>query len=251
VVDEEYIFTLMGISEDNWVNLMIQKSFVPRNLNDYINSFTLKSLDEIVAFAANTSGSSSFANIYYYPIEGATDIRYYETDNVISGVETDLNNYRRIFLTSGEVYGGELNAFSRSDSAESWCIVTYVVNDELYTSKPIKIKIETNTTEWSNVLKEEIDFSVSLKPKFIWDDDNIDNTRYFQIVTDATNTFLSGNFVLDPLTKSFQYDESVGSHIGGETPPELIPNESYKFIVMGLSEDNWVDLVIQKSFIME
>lgn len=249
VVDEEYIFTMMGISEDNWVNLMIEKSFVPRNLDEYVASFSLKLLDEVIAFAANTSGSNSFSNIYYYPIEGATDIRYYETDNV-SVVETDLTNYRRVFLTSDEVYGGKLSRFSRSNTAESWCIVTYVVDGNLYTSKPIKIKIASNPTEWSSEIQIPIDFSESLKPKFTWEDDNIDNTRYFQIVTDVTGNFLSGNFTSNT-DKTFQYDESVTSRIDGETPPALIFDDSYKFILMGLSEDNWVDLVIQYSFIVQ
>jgi hypothetical protein len=248
VEDEEYIFSMMGVSQDNWVNLFIQKSFVPRNLEEYIASNATSSLNEITAFAASASGSTSFSYIYYYPITGATDIRYYETTGTALD-ENNYTNYRRIFLTDTAVYGGKLSRFSRLNSQESWCVVTYLVAGKLYTSKPIRLKNQTKSTEWLSDVTTT--FLQTLVPQFTWADGTIlDNTAYFQIVSDASDEFLSGTFTTD---KMFQYniDTNVTETINTETPPILVINDTYNITVMGLSDDNWVNLVHQTSFIVQ
>jgi hypothetical protein len=96
-----------------------------------------------------------------------------------------------------------------------------------------------------------IDTSKTLEPIFTWVDGTyIENAAYFQVFTDSESNFLSGTFTTE---KTFQYYNTLNviTNINVETPPVLILNDEYKFTLMGLSEDNWVNLMIQKSFIAQ
>jgi len=42
--------------------------------------------------------------------------------------------------------------------------------------------------------------------------------------------------------------DNVVLNITRETPPQLDPEQSYQFTLMGVSEDNWVNLLVQKEF---
>ena len=77
-----------------------------------------------------------------------------------------------------------------------------------------------------------------------------ENAAYFQVFTDSESNFLSGTFTTE---KTFQYYNTlnVTTNINLEIPPVLILNDEYKFTLMGLNEDNWVNLMIQKSFIAQ
>lgn len=248
VEDTEYLFTMMGVSEDNWVNLVIQKNFIPRNLEEYIEANEEKTIETATAFAASSSTSQSLSYIYYYPLTGATERRYYETESALVD-ENDFSNYRRVNLTEETVYGGKLRRYSRTEDAETWCIVTYVIDNVLYKSDPIKINNQSKPTEW--LTEVDIEFTETLKPKFTWSDGIYsDNIQYFQLISDADNVFVSGTFTTE---KTFQYYDTanVTETINLETPADLILNDEYKFTLMGLSNDNWVNLVIQESFIVE
>ena len=249
VEDTEYLFTMMAVSEDNWVNLVIQETFIPKNLQEYLDENSSKTIKSSLAFAASSNSSQSLSYVYYYPLVGASDMRYYETDNV-SVDENNFSNYRRKDLTDEAVYGGKLRRYSRSDDdTESWCIVTYIIDEVLYKSEPIKIKNQTKATEWLSDVT--IDVSERLKPKFTWTDGSIqENEQYLQIFTDSDSDFVSGTFTTEKMFK--YYDSSnVTATINLETPPDLVLNEEYNFTVFGLSSDNWVNLVIQESFIAE
>ncbi|WP_343330622.1 hypothetical protein [Polaribacter staleyi] len=248
VEDTEYLFTMMAISADNWVNTVIEETFIPRNLQEYLDFNSEKTLEKATAFAASASESESLSYIYYDHLVGASDMRYYETDD-LDVDENDFSQYRRKNLSDGAVYGGELRRYSRTDTKESWCIVTFVVGDKLYKSAPVKIKIVNRPTEWLTDIT--IDFPETLKPKFTWVDGKYkESTNYLQVITDSGSTFLSGTFTEE---NTFQYyiDTNVIAKINLETPADLIFDDEYNVTVMGISEDNWVNLVIQESFIVE
>ena len=248
VEDTEYLFTMMAISDDYWVNTVILESFVPRNLEEYVALNSTKTIESALAFAASSSGSQSLSYIYYDFLTGSSAMRYYETDNTLVD-ENDFSNYRRKMLTDEAVYGGELRRYNRTDDAESWCIVTYIIDETLHISNPVKIKNQTRPTEWFTDLT--IDASESLMPIFTWTDGSyVENVEYLEIITDADSDFLSGTFTED---KMFQYYDTsnVTSKINLETPEALILNEDYKITVMGLSDDFWVNLMIQETFTAE
>jgi hypothetical protein len=237
---------MMGVSDDNWVNLVIQETFIPRNLEEYLEVNSEKTIETATAFAASSSSSQSLSYIYYYPLSGATSKRYYETDN-LSVDETDLSNYRRVDLSDADVYGGKLKRYSRTDDDESWAIITYIIDDVLYKSEPIKIQNQTKPTEW--LTEVTIEYPETLKPKFTWSDET-DSSQYFQLISDSDDVFLSGTFTEE---KTFQYYDlsNVISTINLETPADLVLDDEYKFTLMGLSNDNWVNLIIQESFTAE
>ena len=246
--DTEYLFTTMGISEDNWVNTIIQKTFIPRNLEEYLQSNATKTKDVATAFAASNSASQNITYIYYNTLVGATDFRYYETDSLQVN-NNDFSNYRRKNLTDQSVFGGKFKRYSRNSDIETWCIVTFIVGETLYKSNPIKINNKTNPTEW--LIEVSKDFTQSLQPKFTWEDGkNSGNTSYFQVLTDIDDVFFSGTFTTQ---KAFTYynDANVIATIHTQTPPDLVLNNEYKITVMGLTDDNWVNLVIQDSFISQ
>ena len=66
-------------------------------------------------------------------------------------------------------------------------------------------------------------------------------------VRDAENNFLSGTYTFE---KWFQYFNlsNVVLDINTSNPPNLIEGNSYNLTLMGVSEDNWVNLLIQKGF---
>jgi len=248
LVDEEYTFTLMGIREDNWVNLMIQKSFVPRNLEEYINANSSSSIEEAIAFGASANENDNLSYIYYYPIEGATEIRYYETENTAVD-QNDFTNYRRVFLSDQDVFGGKLKRFTRSSSEESWCIITYITDGKFHKSSPIHLKNRTQPTEWTEEVT--IEYPQSLMPKFSWEDGiYLDNNIYFQVISKSDNSFLSGTFTNE---KEFQFynTSNVIADINTTYPEDLVLDDEYRFTMMGISIDNWVNLFIQKSFTVE
>ena len=251
VVDTEYNFTLMGVSEDNWVNLVIEKPFVPRNLQEYIDASTTFTLDKLeYAFAASANGNNSLTYIYYHPIDGAREVRYYEADISITD-KNDFSNYRREILTDDSFFGAKLRRISRSNSEDGWCIVTYEADDKLHISEPIRLKNASEPTEWGDDETVLIDASETLKPKFTWSDGTfVPNESYFQVFTESDNTFLSGTFTTE---KEIQYsnETNVISSINTETPISLMLDNEYDFTLMGISEDHWVNLYIKKTFIAE
>lgn len=228
----------MACSEDNHIA-------IPKNLQEYIDLNSERTLDEVIACAASGKENTNLTSIFYYPIEGATNIRYYELSDV-NADEQNLTLYKRKTLSKETVFGGKLERFVRLDTSESWCIITYLTDGKLHKSNPIRLKNQTKPTEWKNEVS--IDFTTSLMPNFSWNDGAIEeNVIYFQVISNTDNSFISGTYTV---AKEFQYynTSNVVLHINISTPAELILDTDYNFTLMGVSEDNWVNLVIEKTF---
>ena len=244
-IKQLFILLFLGIifscSEDNDIT-------TPRNLQEYIDANSNREIDNVIACAANADGNSSLSYIFYYPIEGATDIRYYEADG-LNIDKNDFSNYKKEVLTSTDLFGGKLQRFSRTNSEESWCIVTYLTDGKLHKSNPIRLKNATNLTTWTDEVT--IENPSTLEPKFTWSDFGItDNAIYFQVISDADNAFISGTYTYDNYFQ-FYNTNNVVLNITTETPQNLVLDSSYNFTLMAVSEDNWVNLVIQKSFVAQ
>jgi len=248
VEDTEYKFTMMGISEDNWINSIVEETFVPRNLQEYVTIHNTKTSATTFAFGAKDATNTNLFYLYYYPLNGATELRYYETEN-IDVDPTNLSNYNRKKISDEAVFGGKLRRYSRTSSKDRWAIVTYIIGNTLYTSEPVKIQHKTKPTEFITGETDAltINFSEPLQPVFTWTDGKIDeNVSYFQVFTDNADAFLSGIFTT---SKTVQYGNLEGLEtINTETPAALMLEDTYKFVVFGLSSGNWANLIIQKSF---
>ncbi len=128
-------------------------------------------------------------------------------------------------------------------------MVTYETEEKLHISNPIKLKNNTKPTEWS--VDVTINTENPVMPVFLWEDGLIpENTIYFQVLSSVNGDFISGTYTFD---KRFQFYEldNVVLNINNELTPVLNVEEQYNFTLMGVSEDNWVNLVVQKSFIAE
>ncbi|WP_397445233.1 hypothetical protein [Polaribacter sp. R77954] len=228
-------------SEDNDIT-------TPRNLQEYIETFSSEDAGNVIACAASADGNTKLTYVFYYPEEGATDIRYYEA-NSVNVDENDLSNYRKYIASPEDVFGGKLQRFSRSSENESWSIITYVLEGKLHISNPIRLKNATNATIWQETVT--IDNSESLHPIFTWSNfGRTDNDIYFQVISDKDDVFISGTYTNDAYFK--YYDTSnVVLNINTETPSDLVLEDTYNFTLMAVSEDNWVNLVIQKSFVAQ
>lgn len=246
VEDDVYNFTMMAISEDNWVNLIIEEQFIPKNLEEYVAENSDKTLDTLIAFASSANGNKEQTYIYFNSITGAYDYRYYETENT-SVDKTNFSNYKRRSLPESTVFGSKLRRFTHDSSDEVWCLVTYITEGKLHISDPIKTQNNSKATEYSTEI--ELIETAPLMPVFNWTDITFDtNTTYFQAVSKNDNTFLSGTFTIE---KTFQYynEANITGKIHTVTPENLVTDATYKLALYGISEENWVDLVIQTSFV--
>ena len=140
VEDTEYLFTMMAVSADNWVNIVIQETFIPRNLQEYLDVNTENSTENVLAFAASGASSESLSYIYYYPLEGAYSMRYYETEGT-SVDETDFSNYF-LSISTGKIIVEDKIYFAISLSSPiGKLLLGKKINEEfVFNGKTFKIK---------------------------------------------------------------------------------------------------------------
>ncbi len=205
-------------------------------------------LDNVIACAAKIEKEASIS-VFLYLRAGATDIRYFETENAT----VDKNNFKNYIELKPKllpVFNGYLNKFEvDSQLTEKWVIVSFREDNKIHLSNPIRLKQLTKPTEY---LPEKVSINSTNKmPKFSWQDGFYEDTKiYFQVISDANNNLLSGTYTFE---KQFQYYklDNVVLNITTATPPELQKNTTYHFTLMSVSEDNWVNLFAEKSFTID
>ncbi|EAR11785.1 hypothetical protein PI23P_01235 [Polaribacter irgensii 23-P] len=248
VADEIYNFMMMGIGSDNWVNIIVEEQFIPRNLDEYVSVNSEKEITVTRAFAGTANGNNGETYIYFEPIGAAFDFRYYETEDATVSPD-DFSNYKRRSLAIAPQFGGAFQRFSHNSGAEVWCLVTYISEGKLYVSAPIRTKNQTRPTEWKTTVT--IDYSTILKPVFSWlDGSYAESETYFQVFTKKDATLLSGTFTVEN-TFQFYNESNIIDKIHSGTPEALVLDENYKFFLYGLSSDNWINIVIQNIFIAQ
>lgn len=221
---------------------------VPQNLQEYLNLNSGLLADEVIACAASDAFDTSISYIFYYPIKGATEIQYFETENTAVN-EKEFSLYKRRELPREGVFNGYLERYVRNDVNEVWSIVTFKTNGKLHKSNPIRLKHQSKPTEWNNQVT--IDFTQNTSPKFSWQDGIYkENAIYFQVVSRINKDLLSGTYTND---KWFQYYklDNVVLNITTKKPPVLEVGSEYDFLMMGVSLDNWVNLLIDKRFLIQ
>jgi len=168
-------------------------------------------IDNVIACASGSANPNEII-AYVYPRPEATDIRFFETTTV----DDDKNDYSQ---------------YSQINVPEE------------------ELKHLTQNTVFTDAIS--IDQGVSGMPLFNWPNLATEaDAIYFQVITDETNELLSGTYTFET---QFQYYllDNVVLNITEETPPDLIINESYSITLMGVSEDNWVNVFGQTGFITE
>lgn len=187
-------------------------------------------------------------SILFYPEGNASDFKYFETETIDVNPD-DLASYQLIELGDKPVFNGYLHRFERAAIDRNiWSRVTFIKDGNLHISNPIRIKYNDKPTEYNPALLT-LDQTEKGLPIFTWEDGVIpENAIYFQALLDANSDLVAGTYTFE---RQFQfYDLSnVVLNIRDVTPaPSLIPNENYNFIMMGVSLDNWVNLIVDTSF---
>ncbi|WP_298545385.1 hypothetical protein [uncultured Aquimarina sp.] len=202
-------------------------------------------VDNVIACASGSKSDHNTIITYVYPRPGITDIRYYET----SGIDVNKDNYQnylQIDIEPSNFFNGYLKKFTRIITEEKWVIITFFEEGKLHLSNPIRLKHITKPTEFTDEVAIITDMEAM--PFFSWNDGFIDdNNIYFQVISDTNDQLLSGTYTFQ---KQFQYYklENVVLNITQGIPPPLDLMNSYNFTLMGVSEDNWVNLLIEKNF---
>ena len=225
------------------------------NLEDYISNNTDFRLVRDSLIACALGGQSDFLmgdnqpiSVLFLPEGTATEFLYFETDSIEVNPD-NLSNYRQMDLTVSPIFNGFLRRFERpSTNRPVWGRVTFVKDGNLHISNAINIKFNEIPTE-NNASVLRLDQTDNLSPLFTWEDGSIkENVIYFHVVLNQDNELVSGTYTFE---KRFQfYDLSnVVLNVSPTNPtPALEPNTNYKFVLMGVSIDNWVNLILEQEF---
>lgn len=212
----------------------------------------IESSHKVIACAAGgkevSMGDEQFPlSIYFYPVPGATNFHYFESSSANINAR-DFSKYRLAAVELAPVFNGYLRRFKHGPvTNEVWGVVTYQVNDRLVLSNPIRIKLTTKPTQMANELVN-IEAGVT-EPKFRWQDGTLkENAIYFQVVSDAAGNLISGTYTEEKHFQFYNLSNVVVNIHDVRPPPTLQTNTTYTFTLMGVSEDNWVNLMAQKPF---
>lgn len=199
----------------------------------------------VIACSASSKEDSNLVYTFFYPRTNTFDFQYFDTDSLVND-DKDYSLYTPKDLVLEDVFNGYLKRFVSANPSPQWSIVSFLSLDTYSQSNPIQFKHIGKATEWTDEV--QIDFSTTLQPKFTWNDGRIkENAIYFQVISDENGNLLSGTYTFD---KNFTYQDSsnVVFDINRSWPEDLESGKNYNFTLMAVSLDNWVNLVIQKSF---
>lgn len=229
-------------------------SQLPNTLQvDIEEQSNLTPFNELVACAAG--GQEGFMDdedfplsMFFYPELNASNFKYYETENG----DDDPNNLN-LFLEKDASHEPLFNGFLRrfflpKPEKDVWARVSFVANDTLWYCKPVRLKYFEKPTQYAPELCQ-VDLTNSVEPVFNWQEGIADdNFIYFQVISDENNDALSGTYTND-LSFQYYYLDNVVFNVtrSGQVKPLQI-GATYNFTLMGVSNDNWVNLIIDKKF---
>ena len=198
----------------------------------------------VIACAAKAKSNDSIL-AFFYPVPQAKNYKIFATHS--TNIDpTNYNQFIELDKDTAPVFNGYLQRFTLESNKEIFLIITVEIDNEIKISNPIKTKQKTQPTLWNNQIT--IDDSQSLSPVFSWQDNTTGNTAiYFQVLSDLNNNLISGTYTTEPRFQYYNLDNVV-LNVTRNTPPNLIKNSNYNFMLMDVSKDNWVNLVSQIQF---
>ncbi len=227
---------------------------VPGTLQAYIDAHPQwLPFDELVACAAGgqvgfLDDPSQPLSMFYYPKLYSTNFKYYETASAEVDPD-DLSLYVEKEMDFEPLFNGFMSRFPiPAPDQDRWARVSFISNDTLWYCKPVRYKYYEKPTEYAEELLQ-VDLTQVLAPVFTWTDGRIDeNIIYFQIVVDERGDAISATYTEE---RRFQfYDtENVVFNVTRPGPVlPLSPGKRYSIVLMGISADNWVNLISRKFF---
>lgn len=239
---------LASCKKDNAVE-NTPKTGLEKYLDDN-KGFTIS--DQLIACAASQPSTEvDYAqypiSVFFLPITGAFEFKYFECNDINVSI-TNYAKFNEKALTSDPVFNGYLRRFKNSTIKQDvWGIVTYKVGNVIHICRAIRIKHYTKPTQFA---PELITIKDSLTyPKFSWSDGVIpENAIYFQVVSNAMNNLISGTYTYDKFFQFYQLNNVVLNIRDVQPIPQLLAATKYNFLLMAVSQDNWVNMVGEKSF---
>jgi len=223
-------------------------------LADYISLHDALERADLVACAGGRTdglleGPNNPTDVFFYPIQGASDFRYFEAEEVRDSA--DFSKYVFKELDAEPIFNGYLWKFNNLPfSDERMGIVTYKTPGKLHVCTPIRQKTNLKPTEVNAALGEVIENGVT--PSFTWEDGAIkENVIYFQVISDLDGNLISGTYTIEREFTFYDLSNVVFNITDPTATPTLQPNQTYRFTMMGVSEDNWVNLLIETEFSTE
>ncbi|MBC2844371.1 hypothetical protein [Winogradskyella flava] len=217
------------------------------SLTSYIENKTFET-GAVIACAGNDIENLDLVEVYFFPESNSENYRLFQTNS--SNVNpNDLSNYNLVNLDSEPFFNGYLRKFVGSFSSEKWMIVSFEKDGDIKLSNPIRIKhIEQPTLFSTEII---INQENSQMPIFSWDINSVENNAiFFQVLSTTNDDLISGTYTFE---NQFQYynTSNVVLNITNGIPPDLISGQTYKFTVMDVSEDNWVNQLLIIQFVLE
>ena len=231
-------FLLLSCNEEPVLNEEVLADYINLNLHLEVGS-------DIVACAGGKENGFLGSNleptdVIFYPIEAATDFRYFEANDVADS--TDLSMYLAKPLMDEPIFNGYLWKFNNTPfSGEKMGIVTYKTPGKIHMCNPIRLKTNDKPTEVNaNVITVSEN---GITPSFSWSNGMIDeNFVYFHVVSDLENNLISGTYTVEQTFTFYDLSNVVFNITDTSSTPSLEPNTEYKFTLLGVSEDNWINL---------
>ena len=209
--------------------------------------------NELVACAAG--GQQGFLDdptaplsMFFYPKLYSTNFKYYETEGDVTDAD-DLSLYLEKDVPWEPLFNGFMARYPLpKPETDRWSRVSFVSNDTLWYCKPVRLRINEDPT---NFLPEiiEINFDEDAQPDFSWPLAQDPNTIiYFQIVVDERGDAVSATYTNE---RKFSFYETSNVVFNVTRPGPVLPlqrNQEYSFVLMAISDINWVETIAQKSF---
>ncbi|MFK7933375.1 MAG: hypothetical protein AB8G22_07685 [Saprospiraceae bacterium] len=230
-----------------------QESALDENiLADYIELNNDLELADLVACAGGRPNglletAAKPTDVFFYPIKGATDFRYFEAESVADS--SDFSKYVAKELIDEPIFNGYLWKFNNEPfTGERMGVVTYKTAGKLHVCTPIRHKTNVKPTEVNADLVVITENGVV--PSFSWDDGLIkENVIYFHVISDLDNNLISGTYTIEKQFTFYDTSNVVFNITDPNANPKLEPNTTYNYTLMGVSEDNWVNLLAERTFV--
>ncbi len=217
------------------------------SLSNYIQDKTIE-MGAVIACASNNIADTNILEIYFYPENGSENYKLFQT--LSSSLDpNDFSNYEEFVSNDLPFFNGYLRRFEESFSTEKWFIVSFELGGEIKLSNPIRAKHLTQPTLYTNQI--DINQNETQMPIFSWDINSEDNNAiFFQVLSTVDDNLLSGTYTFE---NQFQYynTSNVVLNITDGVPPSLMIDEEYKFTVMDVSLDNWVNTIYVSNIVIE
>lgn len=223
-----------------------------RTLDDVVSESVLPASDQLIACAGGGEQDDQLRpgspiSVYFYPIEGATSFRYFETATIQVNPD-DLTAYQEVDLEDAPFFNGYLWRFLNIPlNEERWARVVFQTDDSLHVSNAIRLKYPVKPTLYdsSRVTVE----SNGTMPSFSWETVNDETDAiYFQVVADRNGNLISGTYTFEKSFTFYDLGNVVLNIRDVSPPPQLDIDTEYTFTLMTVSRDNWVNLIAQRSF---